>query len=104
MKWHTVAPLLFSLASARAFVIPGAPYTKLRTFASLESLTVPELKVRLREHGLSVSGRKAELVQRLLEINTDLASSADAGPVIEPKFGEPIADGTRSVMILACKS
>jgi len=32
----------------------------------LEALTIPELKERLREAGLPVSGRKAELVERLM--------------------------------------
>ena len=31
----------------------------------LSSLTVPELKVKLREAGLPVSGKKAELIERL---------------------------------------
>lgn len=35
--------------------------------ADLESLRVPELKELLRSRGLMVSGRKAELVGRLLE-------------------------------------
>jgi hypothetical protein len=35
------------------------------TGANLESLTVAELKGKLKEAGLPVSGRKAELVERL---------------------------------------
>jgi hypothetical protein len=31
----------------------------------LESLTVPQLKEKLREAGLAVSGKKAELIERL---------------------------------------
>ena len=42
----------------------------------LGQLTVPQLKQRLRAAGLKVSGRKAELVQRLL--GTDTASSTEA--------------------------
>ena len=35
---------------------------------SLEAMVVPELKVLLRERGLKVSGRKAELIERMLEV------------------------------------
>ena len=35
------------------------------------NLTVPALKERLRELGLSVGGRKADLIERLLEANDD---------------------------------
>ena len=33
--------------------------------ADLTSLTIPELKIRLKEAGLPVSGRKSELIERL---------------------------------------
>ena len=35
--------------------------------ASLSTMTVPELKERLREVGLPVSGKKSELITRLIE-------------------------------------
>jgi hypothetical protein len=34
--------------------------------SDLEALTIPQLKDKLREKGLAVSGRKAELIDRLL--------------------------------------
>ena len=35
--------------------------------STLESLTIPELKEKLREKGLKVSGKKGDLIARLLE-------------------------------------
>ena len=43
----------------------------------LGQLTVPQLKQRCREAGLKLSGRKAELVQRLLGTEADTASSVE---------------------------
>jgi hypothetical protein len=43
------------------------------TTAELEQKTVPELKDDLREQGLPVSGRKDELVQRLVETESEAA-------------------------------
>jgi hypothetical protein len=48
----------------------------------LGQLTVPQLKQRLRVAGLKLSGRKAELVQRLL--GTEAASSAEEAPLGSP--------------------
>jgi len=46
---------------------------------ALMSQTVVELKATLREYGLKVSGRKAELIERLLTANARLASKPDVG-------------------------
>ena len=43
----------------------------------LGQLTVPQLKQRCREAGLKLSGRKAQLVQRLLDTEADTASSVE---------------------------
>ena len=43
----------------------------------LGQLTVPQLKQRCREAGLKLSGRKAQLVQRLLSTEADTASSVE---------------------------
>ena len=43
----------------------------------LGQLTVPQLKQRCRDAGLKLSGRKAELVQRLLGTEADTASSVE---------------------------
>ena len=40
-------------------------------FANLKKLTVPELKKQLVASGLSVTGRKADLVQRLCEMEKE---------------------------------
>eukprot|EP00401_Gymnodinium_catenatum_P065795 CAMPEP_0117587052 /NCGR_PEP_ID=MMETSP0784-20121206/69065_1 /TAXON_ID=39447 /ORGANISM="" /LENGTH=353 /DNA_ID=CAMNT_0005388225 /DNA_START=42 /DNA_END=1103 /DNA_ORIENTATION=+ len=48
---------------------------------ALEGLTVVQLKARLRERGLAVNGRKAQLVARLL---CDATPSTDVGPVCGP--------------------
>ena len=58
---------------------------RLRTLAAsradLEGLTVPVLKDRLRAQGLKVGGKKAELVERLLEIPpAPAAPAASAAP------------------------
>ena len=43
----------------------------------LGQLTVPQLKQRCRDAGLKLSGRKAQLVQRLLGTEADTASSVE---------------------------
>ena len=43
----------------------------------LGRLTVPQLKQRCRDAGLKLSGRKAQLVQRLLSTEADTASSVE---------------------------
>ena len=45
------------------------------TKEELEGLTVPQLKERLKEAGLTVGGKKAELVERLLSSSTKKAPS-----------------------------
>ena len=37
--------------------------------STLESLTIPELKKKLREKGMKVSGKKDDLIARLLELS-----------------------------------
>lgn len=39
--------------------------------STIHNLTVPALKERLRELGLPVGGKKADLIERLLELNND---------------------------------
>jgi hypothetical protein len=43
---------------------------------SLNKLTVPELKNRLRERGLQISGLKAELISRLKSSTTKVPCTA----------------------------
>ena len=62
---------------------------RLRTLAAsrddLEGLTVPVLKDRLRAQGLKVGGKKAELVERLLESAPAPAAPATPAPVKQTK-------------------
>ena len=53
--------------------MPGSPLGSTIDSESLEGLTVPDLKARLKEASLPVSGRKADLIDRL---QTQFASSA----------------------------
>lgn len=58
----------------------------------LGQLTVPQLKQRLRGAGLKLSGRKAELVQRLLGTEAELGTEADAASSAEEALlGSPAA-------------
>mmetsp|Transcript_19899 Transcript_19899/g.27026 ORF Transcript_19899/g.27026 Transcript_19899/m.27026 type:complete len:104 (-) Transcript_19899:41-352(-) len=59
----------------------------------LSAFTVAQLKDQLRSHGLPVSGRKADLVDRLSSLET--IGSPSASVVTLPM---------RSVLITACKS
>jgi len=67
---------------------------RLRTLAAsrsdLEQLTVPVLKDRLRAQGLKVGGKKAELVERLLESAPAPAASATPASVkpTKPRRGD----------------
>lgn len=54
-------------ASVEAPTMDSTPESQEEAEADLTSLTVPELKDRLREAGLPVSGRKSELIERLTE-------------------------------------
>lgn len=97
--WALVASALLSTAPATSRVAAFTPpalgisgshqyyygvrclSSELHSFrADLEALRVPELKELLRTRGLMVSGRKAELVGRLLEggDNAEGFSSASA--------------------------
>ena len=57
--------------------------------ADLEGLTVPVLKDRLREQGLKVGGKKAELVERLLE-----SAPAPVAPAALESAPAPAASAT----------
>ena len=61
----------------------------------LSALTVVQLKQRLRAAGLPVSGRKAELVDRL---SADSSAAPAAAPAMDAAFGYP------HISIEACHS
>ena len=100
MRRKTAGMLLFA-ASARGLIAPTrrrvfadaarrCKYSqRLRTLAAsrsdLEQLTVPVLKDRLRAQGLKVGGKKAELVERLLESAPAPAAPAPPAPVKQTK-------------------
>ena len=50
------------------------------TKEELEGLTVPQLKERLKDAGLTVGGKKAELVERLL----DAAPKKSTSEILHP--------------------
>ena len=99
MRRKTAALMLFAVARAllaptRRRVFADAArrckYSqRLRTLAAsrsdLEQLTVPVLKDRLRAQGLKVGGKKAELVERLLESAPAPAAPAPPAPVKQTK-------------------
>jgi hypothetical protein len=78
---HSVTPFLALVASSQAFIPPsrGLLLTTLQQQStssdtavnSLDGLTVPALKNILRSRGLPVSGRKAELLERLRGTDTE---------------------------------
>mmetsp|Transcript_64408 Transcript_64408/g.154054 ORF Transcript_64408/g.154054 Transcript_64408/m.154054 type:complete len:179 (-) Transcript_64408:283-819(-) len=81
--------------------------------ATLQKMTVEELKAMLRDRGLKVGGRKPELIERLLiEVSANAGpSAASAPPTKAPaspanapaKAPDDLAPGMR-VEIIACKS
>mmetsp|Transcript_9238 Transcript_9238/g.28775 ORF Transcript_9238/g.28775 Transcript_9238/m.28775 type:complete len:104 (+) Transcript_9238:696-1007(+) len=96
---------LLVAASVRAFAPRPATTRRLAISASrdeLGALTVPQLKERLRASGLKLGGRKAELVDRLLD-----SAGAAAAEVATPAVGGPTAPAaspTAPALILrACK-
>ena len=84
--------------------------------ANLAALTVPVLKERLKEMGLPVSGKKAELIQRILSARsegaltsactTPAAPAAPAKPTTAPNPPPSRSNGAGGgrVEIVACKS
>ena len=105
MRRKTAGIMLFA-ASARGLLVPTrrrvfadaarrCKYSqRLRTLAAsrddLEGLTVPVLKDRLRAQGLKVGGKKAELVERLLESAPAPAAPAPPATVkpTKPRRGD----------------
>ena len=90
------------LPARRLLAVRGA------TADELASLTVPMLKQRLRDAGLPVSGRKAELVDRLASGAAAPPAAAAAAPAAAPPAAAAAAAAATisgpAVVILACKS
>ncbi|KAL3787420.1 hypothetical protein HJC23_001817 [Cyclotella cryptica] len=63
---------------------------------SLDNLTVPELRERLREQGLKVSGTKSELRQRILEAQTQRNNSRSQNDDAKSN-GKDIVDANNNV-------
>jgi len=100
---RTAAPFLALVASSHAFLPTSRrilPTLQLRgtnsDFAinSLDRLTVPALKDLLRSRGLPVSGRKAELLERLRGAEIE-SESAESSLQTEPKMTNTLASGSR---------
>ena len=84
--------------------------------ADLAALTVPVLKERLKEMGLPLSGKKAELIQRILSAGSEgaltsarttiAAPAAPAKPTTAPNLSRSKGGKgeTLVVEIVACKS
>ena len=96
-----------------------APLSRIRMLSSendLAKLTVAELKEKLREAGLKVSGRKAELIERLREGASpggatvpsapapSAHSPASANPFASMLFPEPQNPTFPPIAIEHCKS
>lgn len=88
MRILTNAVLLLAITASNAFgpniTSPAKARPKLTQLrasssavANLSSLTVPQLKERLKHHGCKVSGRKVELIERL-----EAAYALDSGNVV----------------------
>ena len=68
---------------------------RFREFADYAAMTVAELKDALRAKGLPVSGRKAELVERLLATNPSANSSTTS--ITPPLSESPAADAAAPI-------
>ena len=97
---------LLSVSRTAGFLptsVSRASFSRLHsTSRDLEALTVPTLRTMLRERGEKVGGKKAQLIDRLLEMNADVASSSSTTASSldnVPSFLPP-----SSVLIYACKS
>ncbi len=98
--------------TAKAAAAAGSPSTSScpppcrRSEAELSSLKVVDLKAELRDLGLSVSGRKAELVQRLLDAEEAAATvqMQDAAPAADaaPTSADSGAAGPRLLQLMLC--
>ena len=66
----------------QALAVPGSGREATR--ASLQKLKVQELKKRLREKGLKVSGKKADLVERLMEALPKMRKIPEALKIADP--------------------
>ena len=75
------------------------------TDLDLNSLTIPLLKDELRQRGLKVSGKKAELIQRLREAGAGSGGAPVPAKKVQPAGPNKMAAaGGPSVDIIACKS
>ena len=98
------------LGGALAF-LPPLPVRRLLAVRGasadeLASLTVPVLKQRLRDVGLPVSGRKAELVDRLASGGAarPAAAAVASASTLADLPGVAATISGPAVVILACKS
>ena len=75
----------------RTLALPGSSG---ETKAELQKMTVPQLKEKLREKGKKVSGRKVELIERLLQqMQPETGGARDEKRNI-PEAGDTAIDAT----------
>ena len=103
--------LLLGLSAAAALRLPASRSPRVRMLASedLSKFTVVQLKEKLRAAGLPVSGRKAELIDRLSGRATAPAAAAAAPAPSAPATATTIgfdlgaANAYPPIIIEACK-
>lgn len=84
---HSFRPLLTRRNAHRQLLLRRTTFAAVRE--DLEQLTVPLLKDRLRTQGLKVSGRKSELIDRLLESSISVKGEpAEKGKAVPSKKAE----------------
>ena len=82
---------LKDLKAYQALAVPGSGAPNK---AELQKMTVPQLKEKLREMGKKVSGKKVELIERLLpQMQTETGGARDEKRNI-PKAGDTASDRT----------
>ena len=82
------------LKDLKAYQTLAVPGSGAPNKAELQKMTVPQLKEKLREKGKKVSGKKVELIQRLLpQMQTETGGARDEKRNI-PKAGDTAIDAT----------
>eukprot|EP00438_Fugacium_kawagutii_P003152 Skav218932 [mRNA] locus=scaffold678:83969:85975:+ [translate_table: standard] len=81
---------------SQTLAVPGG---REATRASLKKLMVPQLRTKLRERGLNVSGQKADLVERLMEENRRIPK-AEEPAILETHVFIPLDETVKTLEAL----